>query len=443
MTTPIDNNPLSGSGSFNATGVSSTPFSSGEIITGIGPVKKIILDYTSPGVANRYQELMAELLAIFNKTGKTPGDPNTLTPDDYKKVLDVIAQFQDLGQNGLVGSVNPKDPSAPQRIFYMSGAMIDQLDQLMKSLEATGIKFPEALNVTDPLQQIQALQAWQSLSSFGIQELLTKGVATVVLSATRSLQSLVELEYVKLGNQIIFENLTSLEQALRNTQGILDTLNNVQSSKNLIGASLGFKDPTNPNSPVYKSFNSFLWGHFPNFGSLSVDGQRAAYQTAGSIFFTQINPNAQGTVTDAKNLLISKGKLYQQIAALESASPSNNRNVKGTLAFELFQVAKNISAIMVDDNGVPLSLGSDPNQMTKHLNLWIIDNGSAKGSLTQSGDIQTNITNAVTAAQSLSDQQQQAVNRYLFIFQEFYTSASNILQTLTQLIRKFAQGAAG
>ena len=49
------------------------------------------------------------------------------------------------------------------------------------------------------------------------------------------------------------------------------------------------------------------------------------------------------------------------------------------------------------------------------------------------------LTFAITAGQGLNDTQKADVQNYLFVFEEFYKSASAILQSITQMIEKMAQ----
>jgi hypothetical protein len=47
---------------------------------------------------------------------------------------------------------------------------------------------------------------------------------------------------------------------------------------------------------------------------------------------------------------------------------------------------------------------------------------------------------AITSAQGLNDTQTEQVRQYMFIFEEYYKSASALLNAITQIIQKFAQG---
>lgn len=58
----------------------------------------------------------------------------------------------------------------------------------------------------------------------------------------------------------------------------------------------------------------------------------------------------------------------------------------------------------------------------------------------KAGSIQDNITFAITAAQSLNDSQKEQVRRYMYVFEEYYKSASSLLTAISQIIQKIAQG---
>ena len=55
------------------------------------------------------------------------------------------------------------------------------------------------------------------------------------LEGNRSLQSLVELIYVREGNKLMSTSLTTLESALSTTQGMLDSLKELQTLHNKVG----------------------------------------------------------------------------------------------------------------------------------------------------------------------------------------------------------------
>lgn len=72
---------------------------------------------------------------------------------------------------------------------------------------------------------------------------------------------------------------------------------------------------------------------------------------------------------------------------------------------------------------------------------WLLDNYGSSSTV-NAGTIQQGITFAITSGQSLNDQQKESVRRFLFIFEEYYKAAAAILQQMTQMIERMAQGIA-
>jgi hypothetical protein len=81
-------------------------------------------------------------------------------------------------------------------------------------------------------------------------------------------------------------------------------------------------------------------------------------------------------------------------------------------------------------------------ERAKALFRWLTDSNSIASSLKvgslQPGDSQTAISAAITSAEGLNDTQKEAVRNFLFVFEEFYKSASAALQRISQMIEKMA-----
>lgn len=83
-------------------------------------------------------------------------------------------------------------------------------------------------------------------------------------------------------------------------------------------------------------------------------------------------------------------------------------------------------------------------QAQSGIRAWIMDNYQTFSSpdATKAGLIQQNLTAAITAAQSTNDTQKQDVRNSLLVFEEYYKSAATVLNQLTQIISRMAQGIA-
>lgn len=84
-------------------------------------------------------------------------------------------------------------------------------------------------------------------------------------------------------------------------------------------------------------------------------------------------------------------------------------------------------------NSMPTGTGSTLNTA---IISWLKDNYGSSNN--RAGAIQTDISQAINSAQSLNTTQQEKVKRYLFVFEEFYKSASAVLTAINQIITHMA-----
>ncbi len=68
--------------------------------------------------------------------------------------------------------------------------------------------------------------------------------------------------------------------------------------------------------------------------------------------------------------------------------------------------------------------------------------GAVSPNFGRSGDFQKNLTTAIVSGEALNDKKKEELRRFLFIFEEYYKSAAALLNKMTQLIEKIAQGIA-
>jgi len=75
---------------------------------------------------------------------------------------------------------------------------------------------------------------------------------------------------------------------------------------------------------------------------------------------------------------------------------------------------------------------------------WVYDGYSASNQDgIESGNFQRNLTGAITAAQNLNDTQKEDLRRFMYLFEQFYKSASAILQAIDRMVNKMAQNIKG
>jgi len=308
------------------------------------------------------------------------------------------------------------------------------------------------------------------------------------------LQSLIELEYVKQGNDYIANHLVALEKQIETTQQILSNLTIVQNVINQVTVvpAAGFNFPPTLTSQIPSAAYALLKTS-TIIGTLSIGGQTytltdclatdaanarsimtqhpdmtylsalaktqnyaaqcitnsvkdsvpnflGVYKICASANFTQVFPTPTPTADAANSLLTAYQKLKDQLTNLESQS-SQDRNVQNSLANFINQVVQDISAKMIS----PFPAGITDAQKTAAVSAYIMDNQNQKLSTSsgfQAGAIQSHLTNAISSTESLNDRQKADVNNYQFVFQQFYQSAADVLSKVTQVVESLAQAIA-
>lgn len=234
-----------------------------------------------------------------------------------------------------------------------------------------------------------------------------------------TIQALIELVYCQTGNDIITSAMAVLQQALATTQNSLMTLTDIQNLKNSL-------------KPMAKSTFGFDYS-----GTSSSDYEKK-YTSAASAFFgvpidpgfyigsTQIvSAGSPGFSSFTAEMSQYKSSLATQIAFLSTITDTTDPNT-------LYAKLKIVYADLPSNT-------SDFTAVSK----WVLDNYDVHGAsgVAIAGNIQQDITNAITAGQSLNSSQQQKIQNYLFIFQQYYQSAAALLTAIEQIISRMAQAA--
>jgi len=435
-----------------------------------------IVEYTGSAVISAYGTSMNIIQQVLNGTYQSPSDISPPTTA-YDALTDAVKDLTKLAYNGA------HDPTL-QGTYYLTGDMANSLGLVLQSLKAVGI--PDNLNLTPPLTSVQLAQQallvsnWQSLAGFGVANIVNNAIGTES-TAGRSLQSMIELEYVKQGNDFIFQNLGKMEAALQTTTDLLKSLTIVQNVVNEITVgppnSFNFPPITDADIPAAAAayYKSIYGGSAPGTWGAQYDAdvvvastmannpankigfqsalalQTAAavkidvqanndpltftklYKAAASAHFTQVFPTATPTKDAQATLLTARNQLVTSLASLRAQSAAAGQN----------SLVNFISSVIKDIN-VHMSGLSNINSLSAVLAVksYIVDNQNQKLSTQagfQAGSIQAHLTNAITSAESLNTTQKQDVNNYQFIFQQFYQSAADVLSKVSQVIEQLAQ----
>lgn len=285
-------------------------------------------------------------------------------------------------------------------------------------------------------------------------------VPVTVPASAHTLQAMIELVYVKAANDVLYDHMVSLHSSLRVTREANDLLTGLQNLHNQIRVvprgSFGFDYASG-----YRNYE-------------------AAYQHQASDFFGKPVMIAGGSNYILQSLVLGPDNVWhlsvmagfssfmqqiigyrtqlstQLIPALSATTPKSSSGAvdPNSLLANLISVLSDLHKYnlnttegaqqwLVDNyNGVLKSVkyvsGVGNNGSVYQSQQWVFTSFNANAA----GLIQQNLTNALTAAQSLNTVQTESVRNYLFMFEEYYKSAAAMLQQITQIIRNMAQNIA-
>lgn len=249
-------------------------------------------EYTLSDIATAYQNSLLSIDAILHGTSSTPSAAPTLTTNDATTLSAHLTILRDLLVDGVTIPVDPAAPDGLQKTYYLTTEMADQLTILLRALQILGVTIPNSSStpISITLAQAQALQEVDSASL--ILNPLFSFAATS--ENTKSIQSLVEMDYVRTANDILSEQLVALEQALSATKTTLDYLGNLQEIHNQI--------VINHSTSFASKFNMFA-----SAGSYSSPSAfLSAYNRAASAFFSPpITPSTKIFPSDPAYELIT------------------------------------------------------------------------------------------------------------------------------------------
>ncbi len=283
-------------------------------------------------------------------------------------------------------------------------------------------------------------------------------------------QALIELIYVQTANDLLGTAMSNLSSALNTTQSVLNILQALQGLHNDISvqskSAFNFNYRVGPSSVSSENVSAgitagpvippgaydggivlgvvvtrfsvkFITGqgfqrvttHF----SAHVTDYQHAYMSAASAyfgkaidpFFVFANSAASGYSQFRSSLMILRNHLRTEISTLTKQTPSASLNDPANLL-----------------NTVKKVFNELPSTFTfSAVEKWALDNYNLHGAsgVSQAGLIENDLTSAITAAESLNDSQKEKVRNYLFIFQEYYQSASAVLSAISQIINQIAQ----
>lgn len=382
-------------------------------------------DITSKDVAQRFEDKFEKLYEVY-QVGSSIGSSHAA------EFWDAMADLKQLIENGMV--------AGDGKTYFVTYNMAGWYSGIRKALDDAGV----ADGSVDALKD-WAVDNAKNQSSFGVTGILQAGA--IATKSNHSLQAAIEIEYVGLANRILGANLESLSEALKNSNDALKLLQEVQQFHNMI--TIEVPDNSAPAEFVSKIAEDRHWG------SLDIDSADKYLEEyrkrADSLYQNPLNPvvdvdpNTVGNQKSDSDLQPVREQfedtrqrlkeLIQHLTGQDPDSPSFPTQQPNSLPATLYSVYLTMKAVD----------GNTDTDKNKEFEKWILDNqqhgNASSGYLSEA--IQQKITSAINAAESFNDQQKQIAQQQLFLFEEFYKSASALLSTINTIICNMAQSVNG
>lgn len=253
------------------------------------------IETTSGTLFSRFEQDLAILQSQLFTTSGGPTPPLT----NFTQVQNAITDLRNLMVQG--------DQSGTV-ISHMTLDMLQRLKLLFDSLGAAGVTVPNDPNTPFVFPDLAKAQDWQNIvTSTAILQNLFNTQAGL---NTRSLQAMIELDYVRAGNELIFNKMTTLQSQLQTTKDVLNTLGGLQNIHNQVVIN-------NPGS--FTSITQFNWGGGPE-SSLTQTAYEQAYLKAASAYYSQPISPILTTPTGSSYYVSSLYKEFWDASAVNPVS---------------------------------------------------------------------------------------------------------------------------
>lgn len=355
----------------------------------------------------------------------------------YKKVVNGDVVVGSPPSLPTIGSVTGITPTTT-----MDRYMAESLDRLVRTMRAAGYDplvstatSTAAQNgLTELLVTRPSVYNVTQITSLAVSQANQARIIGDATTGSQSLQQLLMVDYVSRGNELLFNEMTKLREAINLNQTALGYLNSLQDLMNQ-------KDPqrfilalqnlnaVNISNNVESAYNQFEVDTFKQ--ELGAAPKFTEAQIKQYILGLNQTPNAP-PIDQAPNTPTTPAQeAFKALSASMGAAWSYNiERVKANLDTLINQIgAAAGSTRLVQSLKV---IRGDFDTVTR-VEDWVKDFGQGR-----EGDFQRHINDSMVASQAFNDTQREELRRVMFVFEEFYKSATAMLSRMTQLIEKMA-----
>lgn len=350
----------------------------------------------------------------------------------------------------------PSGPPVPitSLTTTMNQYMAQGLDKLIRALRAAGwdpIASPVVPSLpgnysvaTTALAQITATA---TSSIYGIASAIQKAIAAAsqahiigkaALTDSMSIQQVLMVDYVSRGNEILFAEMQKLKDAIDLNESSLSYLNSLQDLMNqkdpekfimqlqlLNGVNVNTTNPQGLFDTFEKQTYDQSLGTLTRIANESSAGLQAYFESLAGV---PVPPG--GTIPGEAPL--SAGAFADLTAATNTIAIYSKTQIVTNLTFLITQLPQNATGLKQALTTIRANFNNVPDLKT-----WIEDTLAGDAGLHQ-----RNLSNGIVSSQSFNDTQREKLREVMFVFEEFYKSATGLLSRLTQLLEKMADGIA-
>ncbi len=411
-----------------------------------------------------YEDLMNQLSSALTSSNTTNIQNILKKLDGWSKMVYVSngTQTTKAGYNLNTGvyyddSTLPANPGPEVVTTTMNRYMAEYVDRIIRTFRSAGWD-PIADTAAAGTAAVQAVLTNPSIyqvASYITQALNAASQAILAgdsSTQSKSLQQLLMVDYISRGNELLYSQMKDLQTAIDLNQNSLSYLNSLQDLMNQ-------KDPqqfimqlqllstTSPSSLGLDQYSKFETDSFnQQLGTVSKFTQNQIRSYINTIQSLNLTQDVLSTVTPEQyqNMVGTVSGAFLDLSTVQDMTAAFNAqnngitmiitnldflinqltNAAGGSATRLIQSLQTIRTdfATLRDQGITTAVVN-----------WVQDVG-----VNREGDYQRHLNDAIVASQSLNDSKREELRRVMFVFEEFYKSATAMLSRITQLIERMA-----
>lgn len=414
------------------------------------PALELGFTYTmDPAVVYDYATNLQLLYNLWQGTGFNGVNSATT-------IFNAVSALRNLVLNGKVVQLRDEhgepildaDGNSVMHTSRVDFTMASTVDFLLKSLQANGYDYTSNVNLLGNANAFARTQAFSELNDVFSKELERTATLYQTLGEiqTTTLQPFLETEYINRCNDLMFDAMSQIKTALNAAQDALQALTAIQNAYNTVQPEA--RNANDPNRGDKEFMDWFLYSRYYQEGQSSgndyTDQQFCRdFPEFVNEYFSYIG--LQGVTgfnyqETWENLTEQKANLTTVIGSL-AAIRTANPNADGTIP-AMDAGGLEASLTKVRDAIPTFDANADYLTNANKIIEWIKDGmGTANTGLAR-GKRGGDITTAISAASSFNDEQKADLRDKMFVMEEYYKSAADLLAKITQIIEKMAQNIA-